>query len=492
MLISNQKKKIMKKYLKNTIGLLFCLLIISCNDYLDIKPEDKYLEEDIFSSKEGIQTVLNGVYSNMSDRDTYGGNLTMSTVDVLAQRYLSLTKKHKWFYHATYEYGEGKVENTFNAIWSKMYVNILNMNNFIQNLDTYSGILSLEEENILRGEALGLRAMHHLDLLRLFGPIYSTNSEALAIPYSSEAKAEKTEILSASRIMELVLADLTEAEKFLENDPIREYGKTESFNSSSSGLSSFFNFRNLRLNYYAVKALQARAYLYAENKVAALEAAKVVIEEGSQWFEWTPEGTVISDQENPDRVFSPEILFAVRNNNLYAQHKVLFASTLSTENILAAEPKRLKDVFENNTADYRFDYSWIVPTVGGKIFKTFYKFDDIQNKDKKFRFMQPLIRMTEMYYIAAETEVDSQTALDYLNTARYNRGLVALENDANLQNEILKEYQREFFGEGQLFYYYKRNNFTSIPNGSTPNGTINMGADQYVVPLPLSETTTRQ
>ncbi len=92
-----------------------------------------------------------------------------------------------------------------------------------------------------------------------------------------------------------------------------------------------------------------------------------------------------------------------------------------------------------------------------------------------------------MYYILAETETNSTAALAYLNQVRLNRGLTALTSTATLDDEIKKEYQKEFYGEGQLFFYYKRRNLTLIPSGiSTSN--ITMTKAKYVVPLPASET----
>jgi starch-binding outer membrane protein, SusD/RagB family len=74
---------------------------------------------------------------------------------------------------------------------------------------------------------------------------------------------------------------------------------------------------------------------------------------------------------------------------------------------------------------------------------------------------------------------------------RFHRNVVPLTATAVIPTEVQKEYQKEFWGEGQLFFYYKRNNKTSIPSGISGKGNISMSAVKYVVPLPLSETTPR-
>jgi starch-binding outer membrane protein, SusD/RagB family len=89
----------------------------------------------------------------------------------------------------------------------------------------------------------------------------------------------------------------------------------------------------------------------------------------------------------------------------------------------------------------------------------------------------PMIRMTEMYYIAAEcatASLDSAKATELLDSVRVHRNipkytLAALRTDS-LNTEIRKEYQKEFLGEGQVFYFYKRKNlpFTALPFTKVP------------------------
>jgi len=499
MLISNLKTKKMKKHLKYIIGLLSCALIVSCNDYLDVQPETSYLEEDVFTREAGIQTVLNGIYTNMTQGSTYGGNLTMSTVEIFGQQFDLSELDHVWEQYGKYDYEDASVQGNVDAIWSNTYINILNINNFIAGLDTYPDIISTEKENLLKGEAIALRAMLHFDMLRLFGPVYSEFPTELAIPYNVEAKANLTPILPANEVMVHILNDLSTAEQLLANDPIIEYGKIAVLEEDADDLDEndpaygfegpdFYRFRNLRLNYYAVKALQARVHLYAGNTVEANNAAQYVIDEASKHFEWINPVDIIGS--NPDRIFYPEIIFGIQNRKIEDRHDNYFIDDLNIKSILVANPSQLEaDVFENNQNDYRYNSTWILPNTGSKSFRTFYKYANITSDQQ---FMQPLIKMSEMYYIVAETSVDNATALLYLNSVRFNRGLVDVEIGVVVKDEITKEFRREFYGEGQLFFYYKRNNFLAIPNGSSDSGTIPMNNSKYIVPLPLSETDYRQ
>ncbi|MCR8669014.1 RagB/SusD family nutrient uptake outer membrane protein [Aestuariibaculum sp. M13] len=482
----------MKVYIKHIITLIMLVVLVSCDDYLDIKPEDKFLEEQVFESKKSILAALNGIYTNMASPETYGGNLTMSAVDLLGQQYKTPGENHSWYGIAHYDYEDPKARSAFNSIWSTQYATILALNNFLTGLEMYPGVLTVEEENIVKGEAYGLRAMLHFDLLRLYGPVYSVSPEKEAIPYSLDNSGNTLEFLSASEVIKLVLTDLELAETFLENDAIISEGPADLYGFGDPGLEileseadKLNQLRQYRFNYYAVKALQARVNLYAGNKTEALQAAKYIIDNASQWFPWTDEDKVF-DSNDPDRTFSTEVIFGLINTDLYGR-QIDYFTTNRDQDVLTADYSILLSTFET-LQDYRFTTTWIVPQ-SGRAYHLFYKYADVANKDHSdFRFKQPLIRMTEMYYIAAETEPDPAVAAEYINTVRANRGVAGDIEPSNLQNEIFKEYKKEFYGEGQLFFYYKRLNVPTINSGTQGVSPYTMGADQYVVPLPLSET----
>ena len=58
------------------ISLLF-LSLTSCNDWLDVELDNKVDDDKLFSSYQGFQEALAGVYSEMSKNSLYGQRLTM-------------------------------------------------------------------------------------------------------------------------------------------------------------------------------------------------------------------------------------------------------------------------------------------------------------------------------------------------------------------------------------------------------------------------------
>jgi hypothetical protein len=176
--------------------------------------------------------------------------------------------------------------------------------------------------------------------------------------------------------------------------------------------------------------------------------------------------------------------------NIYTRYKSYFTPTQAETNILAPVQTRLDKVYESSTNDLRYlTQFWAVPSDGAKSYKCFYKYAPV-TKVLMRNLSVPLMRVTEAYLIAAEASTVTADKFQYLNAVRNARQLTSLAVTAAFATELTKEYQKEFFGEGQLFFYYKRLGTASIDNGSAASGTITM-INNYVLPLPDSETDSR-
>uniref|UniRef100_UPI00248D92AB RagB/SusD family nutrient uptake outer membrane protein n=1 Tax=Hallella colorans TaxID=1703337 RepID=UPI00248D92AB len=105
----------------------------------------------------------------------------------------------------------------------------------------------------------------------------------------------------------------------------------------------------------------------------------------------------------------------------------------------------------------------------------------------------PLLRTSELRYIVAECMArkgDFEGAYGLLNTMREHRGL----NDYKLPTQtswgtfvkdLVREGQREWISEGQLFYLYKRLN----AGVKRDNGTVKpLTKQESVLPIPAEET----
>ena len=105
----------------------------------------------------------------------------------------------------------------------------------------------------------------------------------------------------------------------------------------------------------------------------------------------------------------------------------------------------------------------------------------------------PMIRMSEVYYIAAEAIFDTnpQEAQGYLELVKKGRGVSKkfdnVTNKSEFINLLVNDARREFLGEGQIFYMYKRLNRT-MPASSYYSNPVLPTDENMILPKPDSES----
>lgn len=482
---------------KNIINILLLCLILStgCNKWLNIKPADKVLGDELFTSQKGFLSALNGVYIEMASPTLYGSNLSAGVVDVMAQYYkVKNNTSHSQFLFSDYNYTDANSKSVIDAIWVKNYAVIYNINTLIEETETQKGILSDKSKKIILGESYALRALLHFDLLRLFGPIYKTDTTALSIPYQTKTDFSIEPLLPAEAVVAKIITDLNKALDYLDNDPVITEGATLVLEADQE---IQFSYRQYRLNNLAIKALLARVNLWANNKSEAYKYATDVIKHchnrEQKLFPFTTNAEVTSTTI-PDRMFSSEVLFGIYNSRRADIYNRFFNPSLTAYSILTSYSKRLESMFDDDN-DYRKKF-WGKESINSEEVNIFLKYADISSTDSKFnstvRYLVPLLRISELYLIAAESTNDIAEANLLVNTYRAARNCINITFEESSKTEIIRgEYLREFIGEGQMFYFYKRHAFQNLPNGGDPQVTFNMNLSSYVLPLPDSEISQR-
>lgn len=466
-------------------------MMVSCDSWLEVKPYDKISEGELQKSEEGYQKMLNGIYIDLNSDALYGQSLSVEMIEVMGGAYAIGTDNSVWGNYkdlSNYQYGTEYWRNRLDQTWNKAYALILNCNKILENIDQNQDLFTGGNYYAVKGEALALRAMLHFDMLRLFGPVYAKDSDKKAIPYYNKQTNSPEPILTAKEVAEKVVADLEEARILLANDPVKTEGTLMS--GSQDGTSNFMRYRALRLNYYAVEALLARVNLYMGNKTEAFKYATDVIKTADQGiFPFVDKSLVIGSPADPDRIFSSEVLFALTNTSRSKIHKNFYDPSRLPNYVFRMDDNLMSNIVYGGAAttggyqdDYRYRANWIA--TGSN--RYFYKYSDMVANGSIQNTMIPMIRLGEMFLIAAESQSDDLAkGVQYVNALRRNRGVANLQA---LTPDLLKyEYIRELYGEGQLFYLYKRLN-SDIITSSNANKNPKASDLIFVVPLPDSET----
>lgn len=469
-------------------------LFASCDSWLEVKPYDQIAEGELQKSEEGYQKMLNGIYIDLNSDALYGQTLSVEMIEVMGGAYTIGTDNSVWGNYkdlSSYQYNTEYWRNRLDQTWNKAYALILNCNKILETIDGNKNLFTDGSYYIIKGEALALRAMLHFDMLRLFGPVYSKDSDKKAIPYYTKQTNSPEPILTAQEVMEKITTDYEDALNYLANDPVKTEGTMMS--STENGSSNFLRYRALRLNYYAVEALMARAYLYMGNKTEAFKYATDVIKTADQnIFPFVDKNLVIGSPADPDRIFSSEVLFALTNTSRGTIHKNFFDPSRLPNYVFRMDDSMMSNLVYGGAAttggyqdDYRYRACWMA--TGSN--RYFYKYSDMVANGSIQNTMIPMVRLGEMFLIAAESQSgDLKAGVQYVNALRRNRGVASL---TTLTPDLLKyEYIRELYGEGQLFYLYKRLNsdiITSATSSKNPKASDLI----FVVPLPDTETENR-
>ena len=224
---------------------------------MDVSPKTSIPTDKQFESESGFKDALTGIYLKLGTKTLYAGDLTYAYLDELAGLYSDYPG-----YNTNAVFNQSIVfdyENMFlskkNGIYSAMYNVIANINNFLEYVDKNKDVLVTERYyETMKGEALGLRAFLHFDLLRMFGPIYKEHPASKAIPYRTTFDKDATPVLSANEVVDAILKDLNAAEKLLkESDPLHFF--TDQMGEELTEINQFLINREFRMNLYAVLSL---------------------------------------------------------------------------------------------------------------------------------------------------------------------------------------------------------------------------------------------
>lgn len=480
------------------------MIFASCSNWLDVRPKAEIKSNVMFESEQGFKDAMVGCYILMSNPTIYGRELTCTFLDALAQQYeFNGDNTSLYVAAAKYEYQRANVETTINRVWLDLYNVIANVNNIIENIDARKDVMSPMAYHVIKGEAYGLRAFLHFELLRMFSYGNLANRtdklDEIAIPYRVTYDKNITPRLTLREVLSKINSDLGVSISNLKAyDPISKV--TERPNDYFTDTEDLFmKTRSYHFNYHSALATKMRILMWqGGNEDEVIEISNYLIETAT--IPWISDANINSvSKAEKDLTFSTEQLFGVETFDRFELTvKPYFKITITTDytvNMKAVyvsntKAEKLYEIKENiGVSDIRYN-NWFNAGQKMEVIK-YWEFLDAQENRGKFVDAQPIIRTPEIYYMAAECKAkkgDHLGAIKLINTVRNNRGITAGKNLPNnlskeeISKEIEKEWRKEFLGEGQLFYFYKRLGYTEIEN------SVKGGSDEiYLLPIPESE-----
>ncbi len=451
--------------------ILLSVALFSCSDDLEQVPTNKLPSSEAISTVSDLQSAVNGVYSTLVDQDSYCGYFGLyadgkgGDLDYL---------KNYGHFATLIDLQTNKNSDLAASIYEYNYVAIARVNDILTIVESISDKdENIAEYNDLLGQLHAIRGLLHMDLLRTYCPMPNLVADQTAAKSGIVISKEKYSVnatFTRSTMKEsydFVKAEFAEALKTIGKD-------------SSLG----------ELNFWAVEALRARMLLSLGEYSAALADAVDVIDNSGysllkrdEWVaSWSNEEASetlfeirTSDTDNAQR----ESLGYFTNPEGY-QEAIASEGFITFYNTLDANDIRRESIKEETDAagDFKAFYPQKYRGRAGVTSPTYV------NNPK-------VIRLSEVYYIAAEallkgaTATGALTAVEYYNAVRENRisGYTAAANVTI--NDIMNERRIELFCENSRMFDLIRNvDEFSHPRFATP---LKVNDSRLVVEIPQRE-----
>jgi starch-binding outer membrane protein, SusD/RagB family len=422
--------------------ILFALLSLwSCEDKLELNPEQSISGEVALSSEAGIANILIGAYDETGQAATHGGRLQMIS-DLLGTD-VQTSWRGTFAQPAEISIRVILSDNSFvRDFWNNAY-EVINQCNLV--LDNLS-IVSDEKKGLLEGEARFLRALNYFELNAHF------NAEGKGVPLRLKGISDYAVDLSIARaptadVYALVLSDLATAVNLLPAD------------------NGFF------ADKYAAQALLARVNLYLGNYAAARDAAHDVLENSGHSLAADFAGAFNNNSDGPEDIFAMQVTSQTGSNELITFYASQGNGGRGGDITVNDEYVALFD----DPNDERASFFYTSPQNGGRLTSKYTnQFGNV-----------PILRIAEMHLIRAEANLELGTSLglaplDEINALRGRSGAGPLAgiNKAG----ILLERQLELAFEGFLIHDIKR-------SGGSVDG-IAASDPRLTLPIPIAEMDT--
>ncbi|MGE8426731.1 MAG: RagB/SusD family nutrient uptake outer membrane protein [Sphingobacterium sp.] len=476
----------MKKIAKLILMGTFPLLLTNCGkDYLDTLPTDRVSADKIFGSLENATTAVNGIYRFMFARTTLitentqnkpgiGGILLAmdfmgEDLGISATNWYTSTGEGNWVGH------RNESSSLMEFDYRTLYKIIGDANFILDHLDNVNA--SEQQRNVLRAQALILRAYAYSYLIQFYGKRYHASGGANSqpgVPLVLKSSDLKLPRASVEEVYAAVVKDLDSAIALNISD---RKNKSQANIDVAIGLRArvaltMQDYENAILYAKQLIAMPAYKLMTPSEYVKGFNDANALSE-----FIWASMPT--ADQDAVFASYFSQIGYNANTSFMRSNPKRINAALY---NMISATDIR-KYIWEPNPTETNFPLpspsfarqpymsrKFAIKAAGGTL-------GDV-----------PLMRLSEMYLIAAEAYVErdqDQLAQDMLfefMKARDPEAVRTSKRGTALTEEILLQRRIELWGEGFRFLDLKRLNQplnrTIVPNfvSGSVNGLMEVPA----------------
>jgi starch-binding outer membrane protein, SusD/RagB family len=428
--------------MKKILFIISVILLAGCSDLLDQMPSDKLPTSAAITTVSDLQLAVNGVYVLFTQKESYSGDYGLYADGKSGDT--KFMASFNWF-SPIIRYQHDATSDESLDFYSLIYTALARVNNILEVTDDI--VVETGEEdayNDMVGQLYALRAFLHFDAARLFAQLPSV---------AADMNAANSGIVLAKQYYQpdatFTRSTLKETYDFIKAD----------FETALAKLSKEPNYG--KINYWAAKAILSRVYLYLEDNNNALAAAIEVINnnagyrlyERSEYLSvWSKTATV----ESLFEIITTDNVNADRNSIGYYTIPSGYCECAATDDFAAWLRSDLNDVRSDIVAQMSDNGDYLAWWPQKYLGQEGASAPSYVNNPK-------IIRLSEVYLIAAEARVKggnatgALSAVDYYNDLREKRITGYVDAATVTLNDILDERRRELFCENSRFFDLVRN-----------------------------------
>lgn len=484
----------MKKIYKYVLPVFaIASLISSCKKNLVETPYSSIFTSNFYKTPQDAEAALNSVYGALAVQYSLVGTLVSDWTNdqtyprpVVGRETLTLFTYDPFF---TAQRSAGRLYESPQELWTDCYKGIEKANWVIAKVPDIS--MDATRRTQIVAEAYFLRAFFHWTLTKAFGdvPIKTTPSQSLG-----EAVVGKS---PKADVYKQIYSDLNQAIAGL---------TSLGFSATPKG----------RPSKEAAQALYAKAALYNQDWATALQFAQAVINSGK--YALLPNVKDVYDVSKKDAA-RQENIWAFEgertNVNAYSQICYLFGppnsdgveygrsgtgSTFAYQSFFDSfnpvdKRRQLLDTTYLSTTGKIVHQANITPITTHAVLVK--KYMDPNSVSSTFANNVPILRLADVYLIAAEAEARqnsaSSLAYGYINTVRTRAGLANLPtglSQTDFIDAVIQERSWELFAEGDRWYDLTRTDkfLTVIPKATSDLFPVrNVQTKHKYFPIPQEE-----
>lgn len=469
----------MKKYI---FVFLISAISFSCDDFLDLGPDNRINTQSFYKSQKDFEVALVGAYSTL--QGLHGSNLHLFAE--MATDNAEIQLPNPTSNELQLDEVNFTPSNTYaNSYWSSCYSLITKCNTVLARIEGFSDINETVKKTI-QGECLFLRAYGYFYLVRMFGEVTIVTKEFTS---PNQVSAYDMGRRPVTEVYQLIFDDLSKAATLLSPTVPANRGKV------SIG---------------AVNMLLAKVYLtQKEYAKAATELEKVMTlkkGDGAAAYKLEPDYKKLfssGNDDNDETIF--EIEFASGNlgeGNNYAHHfyPLLQGMAVFKGNLLAGgrcvPTKSLMEAYEEG--DKRKESSvgdQVLMSNGSYTTSTFCKkFIDYNVtilSDGGVNFTEYRYADVLLMYAEALNELDRADAETYLNEVRARAGLEGMTRTNKNEFRLLIEKERrvEFAYEcHRWFDLVRTGRLKEVMNAHFASKGLGFSVEDHEWILPVPQT----